>query len=81
MISRRPADISSSTVYDTGATDMGNVDTNSDNTTDSDMQLVNTYLLEALKAEGLDHIFLVPGGMIEPFMPNFSTAGIEAVVA
>ena len=60
---------------------MGNVDTNSDNTTDSDMQLVNTYLLEALKAEGLDHIFLVPGGMIEPFMPNFSTAGIEAVVA
>ena len=60
---------------------MANVTDTGDHPDDDSEQLVNLYLLEALKAEGQDHIFLVPGGMIEPFMPNFSVAGIEAVVA
>jgi acetolactate synthase-1/2/3 large subunit len=40
------------------------------------------YLLEAFRIEGLSHVFLVPGGYIDPFLPAFSnTAGITPIVA
>ena len=40
------------------------------------------YLLEALRLEGLSHVFLVPGGLIDSFLPAFSaTAGLTAIVA
>jgi acetolactate synthase-1/2/3 large subunit len=42
---------------------------------------VALFILKALKQEGIDHIFLVPGGMIDPFLPNYSKAGVQAVVA
>ena len=29
------------------------------------------YLLEACRTEGLTHVFLVPGGLIDPFLPAF----------
>ena len=45
------------------------------------MQTTN-YLLETFRTEGLSHIFLVPGGLIDPFLPAFSTtAGITPIVA
>ncbi len=42
---------------------------------------VALFILKALKQEGINHIFLVPGGMIDPFLPNYSKADIQAVVA
>ena len=40
------------------------------------------YLLEACRIEGLSHVFLVPGGLIDPFLPALSaTAGITPIVA
>lgn len=40
------------------------------------------YLLEALRAEGITHAFLVPGGLIDPFLPALAdTPGIMPVVA
>src|SRR5258707_6216347 len=27
------------------------------------------YILEALAAEGLGHLFMVPGGLVDPFLP------------
>lgn len=40
------------------------------------------YLLEAFRLEGLSHVFLVPGGLIDPFLPALSTApGIIPIVA
>jgi len=27
------------------------------------------YILDALSAEGIDHLFLVPGGLVDPFLP------------
>lgn len=40
-----------------------------------------TYLLEACCTEGLTHVFLVPGGLIDPFLPAFSsTPGITPIV-
>lgn len=40
------------------------------------------YLLEALRAEGLTHVFFVPGGLIDPFLPALSaTPGLTPVVA
>jgi len=40
------------------------------------------YLLEAFRIEGLSHVFLVPGGLIDPFLPAFSaTEGIIPIVA
>ncbi|MGD0217677.1 MAG: thiamine pyrophosphate-binding protein [Desulfobaccales bacterium] len=40
------------------------------------------YLLEAFRIEGLSHVFLVPGGLIDPFLPALSaTAGITPIVA
>jgi acetolactate synthase I/II/III large subunit len=42
---------------------------------------VALYILKALKEEGVDHIFLVPGYSLDPFVKNYSTAKIHAVVA
>ena len=40
------------------------------------------YLLETFRTEGLSHVFLVPGGLIDPFLPALSsTPGITPVVA
>ncbi len=40
------------------------------------------YLLEAFRTENLSHLFLVPGGLIDPFLPAFSaTDGIPPIVA
>ena len=27
------------------------------------------YVLDALVAEGLGHLFMVPGGLVDPFLP------------
>ena len=38
--------------------------------------LTTQYLLEAFRGEGITHVFLVPGGLIDPFLPALaSTAG------
>jgi acetolactate synthase I/II/III large subunit len=42
---------------------------------------VALYILNALKQEGIDHIFLVPGYNIDPFVENYAKAKIHAVVA
>lgn len=40
------------------------------------------YLLGALKSEGVDHIFCVPGGLIDPLLPAMSeTGGVTPIVA
>jgi len=40
------------------------------------------YLLKALRSEGITHVFLVPGGLIDPFLPALAgTRGITPVVA
>jgi acetolactate synthase I/II/III large subunit len=42
---------------------------------------VALYILNALKQEGIDHIFLVPGYNIDPFVENYAKAKIHAVIA
>ena len=40
------------------------------------------YLVRALAAEGVDHLFMVPGGMNDAFMPPMTgTPGVRTVVA
>ena len=40
------------------------------------------YYLNALAREGLTHVFLVPGGLIDPFLEDLTrTSGLTAVVA
>ncbi len=40
------------------------------------------YLLSAVAAEGVDHVFLVPGGLLDPFLPDLAeTEGIRPIVA
>lgn len=40
------------------------------------------YLLGALRTEGVGHVFLVPGGLIDPFLPAFGRAAeVVPVVA
>jgi acetolactate synthase-1/2/3 large subunit len=40
------------------------------------------YLLEAIGTEGITHVFLVPGGLIDPFLPALAgTRGLTPVVA
>lgn len=34
--------------------------------------LATNYFLEALRAEGVSHVFMVPGGLIDPFLPAFA---------
>ncbi len=41
-----------------------------------------SYVVQSLAAEGVDRLFLVPGGMNDPFMPAMTeTAGVSPVVA
>lgn len=42
---------------------------------------VALYILKALKQEGINHIFLVPGYNIDPFVENYAKADIRAIVA
>ena len=42
---------------------------------------VTRFILDAIKQEGIGHVFIVPGGMIEPFLPEFSKAGLDVIVA
>jgi acetolactate synthase I/II/III large subunit len=32
-------------------------------------KLGTDYILDALVAEGLAHLFMVPGGLVDPFLP------------
>jgi acetolactate synthase-1/2/3 large subunit len=41
-----------------------------------------SYVVRSLAAEGVDHVFMVPGGMNDPFMPAMAeTVGVRPVVA
>jgi acetolactate synthase-1/2/3 large subunit len=41
-----------------------------------------SYVIRSLVAEGVDHVFMVPGGMNDPFMPAMTeTQGLHTVVA
>ena len=41
-----------------------------------------SYVVRSLATEGVDHVFMVPGGMNDPFMPAMTeTAGVRPVVA
>src|SRR5262245_17778704 len=40
------------------------------------------FLVNAVVAEGIDHIFMVPGGLIDAFYPTLcSTEGLRAIIA
>jgi acetolactate synthase-1/2/3 large subunit len=44
--------------------------------------LTTNYLLEAFRGEGITHVFLVPGGLIDPFLLALTaTDGITPIVA
>jgi acetolactate synthase I/II/III large subunit len=49
----------------------------------SEFDMITTqYLLEALRGEGITHVFLVPGGLVDPFLPALAaTEGITPIVA
>jgi acetolactate synthase-1/2/3 large subunit len=41
-----------------------------------------SYVVRSLATEGVDHVFMVPGGMNDPFMPAMTeTSGVRPVVA
>ena len=43
---------------------------------------VTKFILQALRAEGIDHIFMVPGGLIDPFYEELGRdSGITPIVA
>src|SRR5262245_20562802 len=45
-------------------------------------KLGTEYILDALAAEGLGHLFMVPGGLIDPFLPALARQGrIKPVIA
>jgi acetolactate synthase I/II/III large subunit len=40
------------------------------------------FVLDALKAEGVEHVFMVPGGLLDPFLTELGEpSGVSAVVA
>jgi acetolactate synthase I/II/III large subunit len=40
------------------------------------------FILSALAQEGLDHLFMVPGGLVDPFLPALGRAPqVRAIVA
>jgi acetolactate synthase I/II/III large subunit len=40
------------------------------------------FVVEALKTEGITHLFAVPGGLLDPFLPTLSsTSGVTPVIA
>ena len=40
-----------------------------------------TYIVQSLMDEGVDHLFMVPGGMNDPFMPAMTADGVRTLVA
>ncbi|MDD2904571.1 MAG: thiamine pyrophosphate-binding protein [Syntrophales bacterium] len=41
-----------------------------------------SYILSALRDEKITHVFLVPGGLIDPFLPALTaTSGLTPIVA
>ena len=41
-----------------------------------------SFLVRSLATEGIDHLFMVPGGMNDPFMPAMTeSAGVRSIVA
>jgi len=40
-----------------------------------------TYILQSLAAEGVEDVFMVPGGMNDPFMPGMAAGGVRTIVA
>ena len=43
---------------------------------------VAQFILSALKDEGREHVFMVPGGLLDEFLTEFGEAsGVEAIVA
>src|SRR6202047_2622820 len=46
------------------------------------MALGSDFILDALLQEGLTHLFLVPGGLIDPFLPALARhPGLRPIVA
>ncbi|MGJ0395254.1 MAG: thiamine pyrophosphate-binding protein [Methylocystis sp.] len=46
------------------------------------MPLGVDFILEALASEGLDHLFMVPGGLVDPFLPALGRqTALAAIVA
>jgi acetolactate synthase I/II/III large subunit len=45
------------------------------------VRTVARYLLAALRSEGISTVFLVPGGSIDLFLPEYEAAGLHAVTA
>jgi acetolactate synthase-1/2/3 large subunit len=44
--------------------------------------LATDYLLDALATEGIDHLFMVPGGLVDPFLPALARqAKLRPIVA
>src|SRR5882724_3999234 len=39
------------------------------------------FVLKALKQEGIGHVFMVPGGLIDDFLPAFEGSGVTPIVA
>jgi acetolactate synthase-1/2/3 large subunit len=39
------------------------------------------FVLRALKQQGVDHVFMVPGGLIDDFLPAFEGSGVTPIVA
>jgi acetolactate synthase-1/2/3 large subunit len=40
------------------------------------------FILDSLAKEGIDHIFMVPGGLIDPFLPALGRqAALKPIVA
>jgi acetolactate synthase-1/2/3 large subunit len=39
------------------------------NNTERAMRLGADFILSALAAEGVNHLFMVPGGLVDPFLP------------
>jgi len=42
---------------------------------------VSLFILNALKAQGIKHVFLVPGYMTDPFLEEFEKAGVKPIIA
>jgi acetolactate synthase-1/2/3 large subunit len=46
------------------------------------MALGTDFILGALAQEGLDHLFMVPGGLVDPFLPALARQpGLRPIVA
>ena len=46
------------------------------------MTIGTDFILEALVREGLTHLFMVPGGLVDPFLPAFGRQpALKPVVA